>query len=59
MTPRFIAPVALAVASVLVLAGCASGAAAPDSTDDGALEVVASTNVYGDIAAAIGGETSR
>jgi len=56
MTPRFIAPVALAVASVLVLAGCASGAAAPDSTDDGALEVVASTNVYGDIAAAIGGE---
>lgn len=47
---------ALVLASTLVLAGCAGTAPSPSSTDDGTLTVVASTNVYGDIAQAIGGE---
>ena len=43
----------IAVAATLALAGCA----APSPTvDDGTLKVVASTNVYGSIAEAIGGE---
>lgn len=54
MTSRFLPAAALAAASVLALAGCA-GAATSEQTDDGKLQVVASTNVYGDIAAAIGG----
>jgi zinc/manganese transport system substrate-binding protein len=45
----------LAAASTLALAGCAStGSAAGES--DGRLSVVASTNVYGEIAAQIGGD---
>ncbi len=44
---------ALSVASVIVLAGCASSTA--DNTD-GAVQIVASTNVYGDIAKEIGGD---
>ncbi|MGN8553358.1 UNVERIFIED_CONTAM: zinc ABC transporter substrate-binding protein [Microbacterium sp. SLM126] len=43
----------LAAASALVLAGCASGTAAGD---DGTLSVVASTNVYGQVAEEIGGD---
>ncbi|MFD4961134.1 metal ABC transporter solute-binding protein, Zn/Mn family [Microbacterium sp. NPDC058389] len=42
----------LAAASTLVLAGCAASAGA----DDGRLQVVASTNVYGQIASEIGGD---
>ncbi len=42
----------LALVSVLLLAGCS----APASPDDGLIHIVASTNVYGDIAAAIGGD---
>nr|WP_218844790.1 zinc ABC transporter substrate-binding protein [Microbacterium pseudoresistens] len=43
--------------SALALAGCASGAAAEgDGTTSGGLTVVATTNVYGDIAATIGGD---
>jgi zinc/manganese transport system substrate-binding protein len=38
---------------VLLLAGCAAPAPTPD---DGVIHIVASTNVYGDIAAAIGGD---
>jgi zinc/manganese transport system substrate-binding protein len=45
---------ALAVASALLFAGCASGQAG--ATDDGRVQVVASTNVYGQIAEAIGGD---
>lgn len=47
---------ALALAPVLAvgLAGC--GAAAASGEDDGRLAVVASTDVYGDIAASIGGD---
>jgi zinc/manganese transport system substrate-binding protein len=43
----------LGLASVLALAGCASGGA---GQDDGRISVVASTNVYGQIAEAIGGD---
>ncbi|MFK0239775.1 metal ABC transporter solute-binding protein, Zn/Mn family [Microbacterium sp. NPDC090281] len=48
--------VALALASVaaLALAGCSTPAAGEG--DDGTITVVASTNVYGDIAATIGGD---
>ncbi len=45
-------PTALAAASVLVLAGCTGTPAA----DDGRIAVVASTNVYGQIVDAIGGD---
>ncbi|HXH34119.1 MAG TPA: zinc ABC transporter substrate-binding protein [Plantibacter sp.] len=48
---------ALAVlpAVALVLAGC-SGSGSTAAADDGTIRIVASTNVYGDIAAAIGGD---
>jgi zinc/manganese transport system substrate-binding protein len=52
-TRRILIPAAIA-ASALVLAGCAP--AAPDNADDGVLRVVASTNVYGDIASIVGGD---
>jgi zinc/manganese transport system substrate-binding protein len=45
----------VAAASALSLAGCASGTAAGQS-DEGAVSVVASTNVYGQIAEQIGGD---
>ncbi|GAA4347328.1 metal ABC transporter solute-binding protein, Zn/Mn family [Microbacterium rhizosphaerae] len=45
--------VAALAASVLALAGCSSGA----PVDDGNVHVVASTDVYGQIAAQIGGDT--
>ena len=45
---------AAAALAVLTLAACGSPAAEPAS-DDGALTVVASTNVYGSIASAVGG----
>lgn len=48
---------AVVVASALALAGCA-GTAAPEGTSaDGKLQVVTSTNVYGDIVSAIAGDT--
>jgi zinc/manganese transport system substrate-binding protein len=47
-------PAAVA-ASVLALAGC-SGAAGGGSSADGHVQVVASTNVYGSIAEAVGGK---
>lgn len=47
----------LAAASTLVLAGCATGTAAGQSAGgDDTLSVVASTNVYGQIAEEIGGD---
>jgi len=50
--------IALALASVaaLALAGCTATPAAGEGSDDGTITVVASTNVYGDIAAHIGGD---
>jgi len=52
---KFVAPLALTSAAVLVLAGCS---ATPTSATegDGTVQVVASTNVYGSIAAQIGGD---
>ena len=56
MTSRVLAPAALFAVSALALTGCAGAAATPAASGDGAVQVVASTNVYGDIAAAIGGD---
>lgn len=56
---RLLVPVALGAASVLALAGCASTTTGGESTDapeDGRVTVVASTNVYGQIVEAIGGD---
>ena len=52
---RSLSVLGLAAASVLVLAGCA-GTAAGDDKGDGKIAVVASTNVYGQIAEEIGGD---
>ncbi|MDQ1176157.1 metal ABC transporter solute-binding protein, Zn/Mn family [Microbacterium sp. SORGH_AS_0421] len=57
MTRRFLAPVVLGAVSVLALAGCAGGASSPASSDSsGKIKVVASTDVYGSIAQAVGGD---
>ncbi|TWX35618.1 ABC transporter substrate-binding protein [Frigoribacterium sp. ACAM 257] len=62
-TSRALSLLALPAAAVLVLSGCASGdggggpgAAGSSSDDGGAIAVVASTNVYGDIAKTVGGD---
>jgi zinc/manganese transport system substrate-binding protein len=47
---------ALTVAGGLVLAGCASATTDAGASGDGRLQVVASTNVYGQIAEEIGGD---
>ncbi|MFK4836373.1 metal ABC transporter solute-binding protein, Zn/Mn family [Microbacterium sp. ZW T2_14] len=52
---RFLPVLGLTAASALVLAGCAGTAAGDDAADD-RLSVVASTNVYGQIAAEVGGD---
>ncbi|MET0812154.1 MAG: zinc ABC transporter substrate-binding protein [Microbacterium sp.] len=49
---RLVLPTALAAASILALAGCA----ATPTADDGRIAVVASTDVYGQIVEAIGGD---
>ena len=54
MNTRSLAAVAVTAALGLALAGCSQPAA--DPADDATLSVVASTNVYGDIASTIGGE---
>lgn len=46
-------PIAFGTAAVLALSACAT---APAPSDDGRIQVVASTSVYGDLAATIGGE---
>jgi zinc/manganese transport system substrate-binding protein len=51
MQKRSVFAFALAAATVAVLTGCSAGSAA----DDGKVRVVASTNVYGDIASTIAG----
>ena len=56
MTTRILKLAAVA-ASALLLAGCAGGAtSAGTSTAGGRVQVVASTNVYGSIAEAVGGD---
>ncbi|MBU4464744.1 MAG: zinc ABC transporter substrate-binding protein [Actinobacteria bacterium] len=53
---RLVALLAVSAASALLLAGC-SGTAAPAASNDAAtLSIVASTNVYGQIAQAVGGD---
>lgn len=47
---------ALILATLLALTGCSAGVATPDASPDGVLRVVASTNVYGDIAETVGGD---
>ena len=52
---------ALSAASLLALAGCSTatadgGASGSSASDDGTVQVVASTNVYGDLAATVGGD---
>jgi len=42
--------------SALLLSGCSAGASTPGASASGTIPVVASTNVYGDIAATIGGD---
>ncbi|KAA9134445.1 metal ABC transporter solute-binding protein, Zn/Mn family [Microbacterium caowuchunii] len=56
-TPRLVLP-ALAAASVLALAGCSSATADPAGDAD-AFTIVASTNVYGQIAEAIAGDAAE
>lgn len=52
---KLVAPLVLTSAAVLALAGC-SGAPTSAAEGDGTIQVVASTNVYGSIAAQIGGD---
>ena len=57
MTRKPFAALALAAAAVLALAGCSSSAApSATATGDGKVQVVASTNVYGDLASTVGGD---
>ncbi|MEH3090141.1 MAG: zinc ABC transporter substrate-binding protein [Microbacterium arborescens] len=58
MTRRLLPAVALVAAASLTLAGCAGSAdpGASGSSDDGRISVVASTNVYGSLAAEVGGD---
>ncbi len=58
MTRRLLAPVVLGAASVLALAGCAGTTTQTDAAApaDGVVTVVASTDVYGSIAEAVGGD---
>lgn len=53
-TRSLVSVLAIAAASVVALAGCSSSSSA--GSDDGTVRVVASTNVYGDIAETIGGD---
>ncbi|MFJ4036754.1 metal ABC transporter solute-binding protein, Zn/Mn family [Microbacterium sp. NPDC090007] len=58
MTRRILAPVVLGAASVLALAGCAGASPSAQSSTDApdTITVVASTDVYGSIAEAVGGD---
>ncbi|MCU1529398.1 MAG: transporter substrate-binding protein [Frondihabitans sp.] len=56
MKSRALVPaLALPVVAVLALTGCSSSAAGDTPSKDGTIRVVASTDVYGDIASQIGG----
>lgn len=56
MQTRLLALPLVAGAAALVLSGCATGFASGDASDDGTIRVVASTNVYGSLVEAIGGD---
>ena len=53
---RILPSVGIAAGTVLVLAGCGSAATEPAADSDDTITVVASTNVYGQIAQQIGGD---
>lgn len=55
MTKKHVLAFALVAAAALALAGCSADAAG----DDGKLRIVASTDVYGDIAATIAGDAAE
>lgn len=55
-TSRALVPIALAAVSAFALAGCAGTAAPAATTDDARVQVVASTDVYGQIVEEIGGD---
>ncbi|GAA0965782.1 metal ABC transporter solute-binding protein, Zn/Mn family [Frigoribacterium faeni] len=55
-TSRALPLLALPAAAALVLSGCSSSHDAAGADDGGAISVVASTNVYGDIARTVGGD---
>lgn len=55
MKKRRVTAFAVFTASALVLVGC-SGSPTPTPTDDTRIQIVASTNVYGSLAAQIGGD---
>ena len=55
MQKRPLLAIALTAAAALALTGC-SAASSGSSTDDGKVRIVASTNVYGDIASTIAGD---
>src|SRR4051794_4336234 len=52
-TRSLVSTLAVAAATIVALAGCSAPSA---GSDDGVIRVVASTNVYGDIATTIGGD---
>ncbi|MFS0713236.1 zinc ABC transporter substrate-binding protein [Microbacterium sp. 2P01SA-2] len=57
MTRRLLPAAVLVAAASLALAGCAgTSSPAADGSDDGRISVVASTNVYGSLAAEVGGD---
>lgn len=57
MTRRLLPAAALVAAASLALAGCAgTSSPAASGSDDGRISVVASTNVYGSLAAEVGGD---
>lgn len=55
---RLLGPVAVAAAAV-ALAGCSTAPGAADPAESGVISVVASTDVWGSVAGAIGGERVR
>ncbi|GAA3340960.1 zinc ABC transporter substrate-binding protein [Curtobacterium pusillum] len=56
MRNRLLALPLVAGAAALALTGCATSSASGDASSDGTIKVVASTNVYGSIVEAIGGD---
>jgi zinc/manganese transport system substrate-binding protein len=56
MHNRLLALPLVAGAAALALTGCATSSASGNATSDGTIRVVASTNVYGSIVEAIGGD---
>jgi len=58
MQKRPLLAIALTAAAALALTGC-SAASSGSSADDGKVRIVASTNVYGDIATTVAGDAAR